>query len=539
MIAVSSPSAAATAVPAVPDRLGRERWLGFAGSVLVAVGGLGAGALPRPDPLSDAPVLRTLRHGAGPGVCIGIAAVGMTLLALAWWRARSARDTSWITRTAALWAVPLALTPPLFSRDLYIYAAQGLVLARGLDPYQVGPVAITDGPGADWITSVSPTWAGTPAPYGPLFLFVGSRIADAAGGDLVVAVLGLRALAVLGVVALALLIPRLAAAYGVAPARAQWLVIANPLLLTALVAGGHNEALMLPPLAAALLLAARAGAPAPAAADAAGWPGPRTAYHPGAPAVGGSARRVLVLTAGAGALAGLAAATKVSAVIALPFVVALAATGLPAATERQRWLRLVQAGAVGVGAALLALAAACLAAGVGPGFVHALSVTNGMSVQWTSIPTGWGLAAGWFAPDDDAVLDVARTAGTALTAVLLIVLWWRVRTPGTGSRAPYAVRVAASCAAALVLVAVLGAAFHPWYVLWAAVPLAAAGDRPGRWVAAFAALCTALCFLVLPDGYNLARSTVVPGTIIDLALTALAIGYGVRLLRARREGTPG
>ncbi|MFB9321220.1 polyprenol phosphomannose-dependent alpha 1,6 mannosyltransferase MptB [Cryptosporangium minutisporangium] len=501
---MSSPSATTTDVSPAHDPLTRARWLGFGGSVLIAVGGLGAGVLPRPDPLSDAPVLRILRHGAGPGVCIALAMVGIGLLVFAWWRTRTAREVSWVTRTAALWAVPLALAPPMFSRDLYIYATQGLVLGQGFDPYDVGPSAITDGPGVDWLTSISPTWADTPAPYGPLFLFFSSRIAEAADGNLIVAVLALRALAVLGVVALALLVPRLATAYGVPAAGAQWLVIANPLLLTQLVSAGHNEALMLPLLAATLLVAVRAVGPT---------------------------SRVLAVGAGAGALAGLAAAVKLSAVVALPFVVVLVAAGLPAATEWRRWLRLVQVGAVAVGAALLTLAASCLVAGVGPGFVHALSVTGGISVQWTSIPTAWGLAAGWFTDRDDAMLEAARLVGTAVAVVILVVLWWRVRKPApTPDARPYGQRVLAACAAALVLVGVLGEAFHPWYLLWAAVPLAAVGNR---WTTAYAVASGALCFLILPDGYNLARATVVPGTILVLVATASAIVYGVR--RSRKE----
>ncbi|WP_157018230.1 polyprenol phosphomannose-dependent alpha 1,6 mannosyltransferase MptB [Cryptosporangium arvum] len=480
-------SAPATAVGVERDRLTRSRWLGLAGSALVAVGGLGAGALPRPDPLSDAPVLRLLRHGAGPGVCIALAAVGMALLVLAWWRVRPA-DAPWITRTAALWAVPLALTPPLFSRDLYIYGAQGLLLARGYDPYQVGPDAMTSGPGVDWLTSISPTWAGTPAPYGPLFLFFSSRIADAAHGNLVVAVFGLRALAVLGVLALALLVPRLATAFGAEPGRAQWLVIANPLVLSVLIAGGHNEALMLPFLAGALLVAVRAG------------------------------DRLWVAAAGAGALAGFAVATKVSAVVALPFVVLLVAAARPAAPGWRWWWHRVQVGAVAGAATVLVVALVCLAAGLDAGFVHALSVTNGMSTQWTSIPTGWGLAAGWFTTADDTVLDAARALGTLVTAVLLVVLWWRVRHDGPG-------RIAGACAAAFLVLAFLGASFHPWYLVWALVPLAAATDAWPRFTRAIAVLSAALCFLVLPNGYNLARATEVPGTILDLLLTAAAVGY--------------
>ena len=502
------------------------RWLGLAGSVLVAVGGLGSGALPRPDPWSDVPVLRVMRHGAGPGVCVGMAAVGMVALVLAWWRLRpragTAPSAGWLTRTAVWWATPLALAPPLFSRDLYIYAGQGLVLARGLNPYQVGPAAVTGGTGADWISSLSPTWSHTPAPYGPLFLLISGRVADVSDGRLMVAVGLLRVAAVLGVAALALLTPRLAAAYGGDPARAQWLVAANPFLLAHLVGGGHNEALMLPLLAAALLAAA-----------------PRGERRPG---------RVLALGAAAGALAGLAAAVKISAVVAMPFVALLVAASLPVVSGRwPRWFRLGRAAVVVTGAGLAAFALVSAAAGLGPGFVHALQVTGGISVQWTSIPTGWGLAGGWVAgwlghpAAKDTVLGAARSVGTLLTGVTLVALWWRVRHPpaasGPDETTEYAATVAAVCGVALLAVVLLGEAVHPWYLLWGLVPLAAVAGPgpPGRLGMGLAGVCAALCFLVLPDGYNLARATTIPGVLFDLALTVAAGWYGVRWLRGRRQ----
>ncbi len=74
-----------------------------------------------------------------------------------------------------MWAVPLALAPPLFSRDVYSYLAQSATLARGLDPYVLGPAEAlgVDDP----LTRSIPTiWRDTPAPYGPLFLMIGRVI---------------------------------------------------------------------------------------------------------------------------------------------------------------------------------------------------------------------------------------------------------------------------------------------------------------------------------------------------------------------------
>ncbi len=40
---------------------------------------------------------------------------------------------------ALVWAVPLLLAPPLFSRDVYTYAAQGEMVSHHINPYSYGP----------------------------------------------------------------------------------------------------------------------------------------------------------------------------------------------------------------------------------------------------------------------------------------------------------------------------------------------------------------------------------------------------------------
>lgn len=98
------------------------RAVGCAGSGLIAVGGLGAGALP-----VGIPFFAGGSH-ARPGlVCVYS---GLALLLLGWWwYGRVARQTGiddpW--RTLALWVAPLLLAPPMFSREVYSYLAQGLV----------------------------------------------------------------------------------------------------------------------------------------------------------------------------------------------------------------------------------------------------------------------------------------------------------------------------------------------------------------------------------------------------------------------------
>src|SRR5579884_1366742 len=44
-----------------------------------------------------------------------------------------------LVAVAALWVVPLLLAPPLFSRDVYSYAAQGEMMSHHISPYHYGP----------------------------------------------------------------------------------------------------------------------------------------------------------------------------------------------------------------------------------------------------------------------------------------------------------------------------------------------------------------------------------------------------------------
>ncbi|MCW2567302.1 MAG: hypothetical protein JWN54_1399 [Mycobacterium sp.] len=461
-----------TPVPA--DPLVRLRLAGFGGAVALAAGASWAGVFPRPDPVRSWPVLGALRAHPWPG--IALAAAGMLVLVVAWWRAGERRPpVRWTVRTTALWALPLLCAPPLFSRDVYAYAAQGDLFAHGLDPYSAGPAALP----SEWLGSISPTWGNSPAPYGPLFLLLARVAVGLSGGHLVVAVLLLRLVALAGVLLVAVYLPRLARACGTDERTAAWLGLGSPLLLAHLVSGSHNDALMVGLLVAGLAYAAeRHGATA-------------------------------------AALVGLAAAVKVPAALALPFVAVLAFPRV--------WRGLAVAGA----AAAVAFAAVTTASGLGLGWVQALR-TPGDSVQWTSLPTGIGLAASWVLGSREPALTVARTVGTLVALAVVALLWWRVRGRGDDPRA-----VVAACGWSLAAVVLLAPAFHPWYALWAVVPLAAS-TVDYRVRRGLAVVTVALCFLVLPDGYNLARATVLPGVLLDLAAVVLA----VVVLARRRAKVP-
>ncbi|GFJ88030.1 polyprenol phosphomannose-dependent alpha 1,6 mannosyltransferase MptB [Phytohabitans rumicis] len=189
-----------------------------------------------------------------PGWGVVVAYTGLVLLITAWWRVGkllpdvTPRD---LIRTLVLWAAPLLLAPPLFSRDVYSYLAQGAMVGAGLDVYELGPASY----GGPLAAEVPAIWQHTPTPYGPLFLLVATGVAAAAGAHLAVGVLGMRLIAVLGVALLTAVLPGLARRCGVDPAAALWLGALNPLVLAHLVAGAHNDALMLGLLVAGLAAA--------------------------------------------------------------------------------------------------------------------------------------------------------------------------------------------------------------------------------------------------------------------------------------------
>ena len=318
---------------------------GLLGSALLAVGGLGVGA---PPARLDVPLALPM--------CV----VGVLLLIGAWWALRSASSRVVLSATA-LWSLPLLVGPPLFSRDVYAYAGQAQVVLAGLDPYVDGPA---DVPGriADEVDGV---WAQAPSPYGPVFLWLAARVVAVTGDRPLAAAYGMRLLAVVGVLLVAWALPRLASSYGVAPSRALWLGLANPLLLLHFVAGAHNDALMVGLLAAGLASPVALGA-------------------------------VLVT------LAGL---VKAPALVALAFLPFLAPSRLRAA--------LVVAVTAGVTAVVVASAT-----GRGWGWLSTLSAGNPRR-SLLSPTTGLGVLLG--------AVDVVHAAGLAVAAVVSAWLLWRAR----------------------------------------------------------------------------------------------------------------
>ncbi|WP_432975500.1 polyprenol phosphomannose-dependent alpha 1,6 mannosyltransferase MptB [Dactylosporangium sp. CA-233914] len=397
-----------------PDLLNRT--LGLAGSVAIAVGGMAAGALPDPerDPFAHWPVIRELR--SLPLVAIACTYVGLALLCGAWLRLRGTLDEqrpSDLVRTFLCWAAPLVLVPPMFSQDVYSYLAQGAMVHEGLDAYKFGPSLL----GGRFAADVPAIWQNTPAPYGPLFLRGAAAVVNITSNHVVVGVLAFRAIALIGVALIVLCLPGIAARFGVPVQRALWFGALNPLLLLHLVAGMHNDALMVGLMTAGIYAAVR--------------------RHP---AIGA-------------ALISAAALIKAPAALALLTVLVLCP---------RAWLR------TGLAAATSALGLQ-LASGLGTGWIGAMrtptSVRNGLSFS-TDLGMLLG-AVGWPEP-----MQIIRT--TVAVAGCLLAGWALLRAPNP----------VAGLGLALSSIILLGPVVHPWYLLWAFVPLAAGLRRvpsPAVW----------------------------------------------------------
>ena len=195
----------------------------------------------------------------------GVVAVygGMVLFVRVWFglyrtsRARPGVPIKKLAYMLALWLVPLMVVAPLFSKDVFSYAAQGELMSRHINPYNYGPGTLGSGP---FVTPVDPLWLNTAAPYGPLFLMLAGWTATISFHHTLITVVLLRFQSVAGLALIAYCVPKLARSFGHDAGPAFVLAVLNPLTLLALVGGTHNDSLMVGLLLAGIT-AARAKHP--------------------------------------------------------------------------------------------------------------------------------------------------------------------------------------------------------------------------------------------------------------------------------------
>ncbi len=394
----------------------------------------------------------------------GLVAVygGLVLLARVWYgltRALARRPgvpTKHLWIILGLWLVPLFVIAPIFSRDVFSYAAQGEMVSHHINPYNYGPYTLGAGP---YVNPVDSLWLNAPAPYGPLFLMLDGFFATASLHHVLVTVILLRLLAVAGVALIAFCIPKLARAYGKDPGPIFLLTALNPLVLLTLVGSAHNDAIMV-----GLLLAGLTAA---------------KCKHP----VWG-----VVLCA-------LAAGIKAPAGLGVLYIAwEWLGTGVP---WRQR-IRPVLTGAI-ITFAVLALLS--VVSGLGWGWVPNLE-TPGTVRSWLAPTTAIGLgtsgllhALGWHI-STTGVLSAARVLGfTAAGAAGVYLLKVSDRIGGLKA-----------LAITLLLFVVLGPIVQQWYLTWGLILLAPVAT--GRWRTTIIAVSVLGPFLGLPGGRVLVQQLI-------------------------------
>ncbi len=446
--------------------LRRTRLFGATGTVLMAIGALGAGARPVvQDPTFGVRLLNL--PSRIQTVSLTMTTTGAVMMALAWlmlgrFALGERRMTrSQLDRTLLLWVLPLLIAPPMYSRDVYSYLAQSEISVNGLDPYRVGPAT---GLGLDHVftLSVPNMWRETPAPYGPLFLWIGRGISALTGENIVEAVLFHRLVVLVGVGLIVWATPRLARRCGVAEVSALWLGAANPLLIMHLVAGIHNEALMLGLMLAGTEFALRG-------VDAAGSLLPRPPALPHGREAWARWRPMAMLLLGT-VLITMSSQVKLPSLLALGFVAMALAC---------RWGGTFKAFVLASGSltavSLAVMAVIGWASGLGFGWIFTLGTANVVR-SWMSLPTLLALGTGQvgillgLGDHTTAVLGLTRAIGVFIIAILVT---WLLLAVLRGRLHPVG-----GLGVALGMTVLLFPVVQPWYVLWAVIPLAAWATRP-------------------------------------------------------------
>ncbi|QCB28475.1 polyprenol phosphomannose-dependent alpha 1,6 mannosyltransferase MptB [Corynebacterium endometrii] len=535
------------------------RWMGTVGSLLIAVGALGAGALPVvTNPYDNVPLGSLMSRMLQSSSALVFTGVG--LLALAWVllapyvgtplrgeqfnavtnleirskhgsaKARrtkggspeepvpAARPTrvaatprlvsvAQLWRTYACWIIPLIVTAPLFTQDIYSYLAQGSSVAQGMDPYSAGPVELL---GSDDILarSVPFIWANSPSPYGPVALGLAAGISRLTSDSILLGVLSHRILSVLGMAAAGWAITRLARRCNVSPESALWLGVLNPLAILHLIGGIHNESILLGFALAGMELGLRG----------LDWMDQRPGF------------RAWMLVVASGALISAAGMVKVTGFIGLGFIGMALARFLHDKRKLAAWKAILYAAA---GQALLLIGsviAITLLTGIGLGWIT--SQGGAATIRsWLSLSTDSGVFAGFLGmllglgDHTESMLTITRAAGVLVAAAFMVRMLFATF---KGTIHP----VGGLGVSTLVLV-IFFPVVHPWYLLWAVLPLSAWANRL-IFRLTVVAYSTVMSFVVLPRGLGLPPGTIF--TIYAAAALTFAIVAAIWWVLLRRSG---
>src|SRR5271170_5972174 len=389
----------------------------------------------------------------------GVVAVygGMILFVRVWYglfqtlRARGGVPIRPLAYMLALWILPLLVVAPLFSRDVFSYAAQGEMMSHHINPYHYGPGTLGSGP---FVSGVDPLWANTPAPYGPLFLILAGWSASLTFHHALLTIVLLRFQSVAGIALIAYCVPKLARSFGRDPGPAFVLAVLNPLTLLALVGGAHNDAIMV-----GLLLAGVTAA---------------RSFHPAWGVV----------------LCALAASIKVPAAIGIIYI-AWDWAG-PFADWRRRARMLLRAGLVTVAV----MGFLSLVSGLGWGWIANLG-TPGTVRSWMAPATGFGLLISGTAN----VIGICVGLGGVLTLTRAIGLIAAAVIAFYCLRHHERIGMLGALGATMMAFVLLGPVVQPWYLTWGIIIVAPIVT--GRWLYAVLGLSTVAPFIGLTGGADL------------------------------------
>lgn len=498
------------------------RWLGTLGALLLGFAGLGAGAMPTTgSPYRDFPggtLLSNLLQAS-----TSLAFIGIGLIVTAWLfmapfcgvALRSAHtgagviSISMIRRTFVAWTLPILFSAPMFTQDIYSYLANGSIIAHGLDPYSGGPIDIL-GTQNQLARSVPFIWSHSPSPYGPVALGIAAIVSIITNDSIVAGVLGHRIVSLVGVGIMAWAVVQLAKRSRVIPQAALWLGILNPLTILHLIGGIHNEAILLGLLLAGVELGLRASD----SINLLLWP------------------QAFFWLIASGFLISCAGMVKVTGFIGLGF------TGMAVA----RSLRLIEKSplfswlaAISIQTIVLVLSITMITviSGVGLGWVSGQG--GAVTIRsWLSLSTAIGVVFGWVGAQlglgdhTEAVLVLTRSIGVLIAGIFMVRMLL----------ATYLGRISpiGALGVSTFIMVLCFPVVHPWYMLWAILPLAAWANRP-LFRSAVLTYTVILSFFTLPRGHGL-----LPGNILSIYLASticMAAILGISFFVLKKRGILG
>jgi hypothetical protein len=382
----------------------------------------------------------------------------------------------------------MLIIAPIFSRDVYSYAAQGEMVSHHMNPYLYGPFEMGNN---SYTAPVDPLWGNAPAPYGPLFLQIDGFFAKVTFHNELATIVLLRLLAFAGVLLIAFCVPRLAGLYHRDKAEMFTLAVLNPVTILHLVGGAHNDALML-----GLLLAGI------------------TAAKEKRPIVG------ILFCA-------LATAIKGPAGLGILYVGwTWLGNGVPV---RDRIRPVVTAGLIGLGV----LGFFSFVSGLGWGWIGNLG-TPGVVRSWMAPTTSLALLVNWVAHfagiglSLGGVLSVTRFLG--LLAALIVGIWLLLNSDRIGTLKALGLT--------MLLFVILGPVDQPWYLAWGLILLAPVAL--GRLRSFIIGLSMVTAMIELPGATQLLNS-LIHGDPLSIVLTLLWVLFVLTVPLAtweRRDPVP-